>query len=195
MLEMGCKGWIAANWVRGAGFMAAALIAAAPVIGDRHGLSLLLIFLHSPAYMVHQVEEHAADRFRRFVNDRLFGGIDALTTKGVLWINLPGVWGLNLMALYAACFATPGDALAAPYLVLVNALTHVGAAIRVRGTNPGLFTAVFVLAPLGCLTLARTEASQGQHALGLGIAIMIHVAIVLGTVARARRLRMGAMTP
>lgn len=65
--------------------MAASLVAAAPVIP----LSILpfLIFLHSPAYMVHQVEEHTGGRFRRFAIENIFGGRDALTVTAILVVT------------------------------------------------------------------------------------------------------------
>lgn len=94
------QNWVAEYWVIGAGFAAASLVAVAPVVG----LSILtfLIFLHSPPYMVHQVEEHTGDRFRKFANENVFRGRDAITVTSVLVINLPLVSGVNLLALYVA---------------------------------------------------------------------------------------------
>ena len=54
--------------VAGAVFMAAALLALVPLLAADWPLALLLIFLHSPGYMIHQVEEHTGDRFRSFVD-------------------------------------------------------------------------------------------------------------------------------
>ena len=39
---------------------------------SRDDLFLLLIYLHTPIYMLHQVEEHTGDRFREFVNQLCF---------------------------------------------------------------------------------------------------------------------------
>jgi hypothetical protein len=47
----------------------------------------LLMFAMTPAYMFHQVEEHRGDRFRIFVNQHVFRGVEALTSLAVLWIN------------------------------------------------------------------------------------------------------------
>ena len=57
-----------------------------------------------PGYMLHQVEEHPADRFGMFTNHRVFGGVEALTTVGVLLIDLPGVW-----VAHSRQYAQPGS--------------------------------------------------------------------------------------
>ena len=77
----------------------------------------------------------------------LFGGREALTTPDVLWINLPGVWGVNLSALYAAGLVEPGLGLAAPYLMIVNGLAHIAMAAKMRCYNPGLATGVEPVRP------------------------------------------------
>ena len=58
--------------------------------------------------MFHQVEEHTGDRFRNFVNQKIFGGMEALNHAAVLWINLPGVWGVGLLSVYAATYLGMG---------------------------------------------------------------------------------------
>jgi len=188
----GLRDWLAARWVVAAGFMAAALLALVPVLCEPLALPVLLIFLHSPAYMVHQVEEHAGDRFRRFTNDVVFGGREALTTASVLVINLPVVWGLNLGALYAASLIGPGYALVAPYALLVNGLTHVAAAIRLRRYNPGLVTSLILFLPLSLATLYVIGREPGTgfatHAAGLAGALVLHALIILHVALRLRRL-------
>lgn len=142
-------GWLASHWVTGAGFMAAGLLAVGPLLGRLMPLGLFLIFLHTPAYMIHQVEEHTDDRFRRFTNDRVFAGRDVLRPVDILVINLPLVWGVNLAALYAAFAWGAGYGLVAPYTMLVNALAHLGATAQFKTYNPGLVTAVILFLPLG----------------------------------------------
>lgn len=187
------RDWLAAHWVAAAGFMAAALVVLVPVLWVPLALPVLLIFLHSPAYMLHQVEEHTGDRFRSFANRVVFGGREALTTTSVLVINIPAVWGLNLGALYAASFAGPGYALVAPYALLVNAVTHVAAAVRLRRYNPGLISALFVFVPLSLVTLwvigGEAGATLGQHLAGLAGALVLHALIILYVVLRLWRLR------
>ncbi|GLK84337.1 HXXEE domain-containing protein [Ancylobacter defluvii] len=171
--------WLARHWVAGAGFMAAALLALAPALARGLDLPTLLILLHSPVYMVHQVEEHAGDRFRRFVNGRLLHGRDGLSVAVVLVVNLPLVWGVNLSALYAAVLCGPAAGLVAPYAMLVNAVIHLGAALRLRAYNPGLATAVLLFLPLGFATLAAADAPAGAHVFGLGLTVLLHALIVL----------------
>ena len=182
------KDWLARVWVSGAGFMAGALLLVAPLVAGA-GWGVLAIFLASPVYMLHQIEEHAGDRFRSYVNRVVFGGAEALTLADVIWINLPGVWGLNLLALYAAWLAGPGWGLAAAYLILVNGIAHLGMAVRFRSYNPGLATGALIFIPFGLSTAMAVPASAAQHLIALGIAIAVHLAIMVRVrrnVARAR---------
>ncbi len=140
--------WISSNWMY-AGLVAGLfLLALVPLLAGVWGLALLLVYLHGPVYMLHQVEEHAADRFHRYVNLHVGHGREALTTAAVVWINILGVWGVNLAALYLARFVHVGFGLIAVYTVLVNAIAHIGAAARFREYNPGLGTAVVLFLPL-----------------------------------------------
>jgi hypothetical protein len=186
--------WLGKHWVTGAAFMAGGFICLAPLMAKLLSLTLLLIYLHTPGYMLHQVEEHAGDRFRHFANDRLLGGLNVLTTCDVLVINLPVVWGLNLIALYAAFFFGAGYGLVAPYAMLVNAFTHFAAAIRLRCYNPGLVTAAVVFVPLSLTTivLIGAQATLGQHLLGFGLAVLLHLAIFAFAGWRFTELRRGA---
>lgn len=176
------------HWVFGAGLMAGALLLLTPLLYDVWPLGLLLIFLHSPGYMIHQVEEHAGDRFRTFVNERIAGGRQALSTLDVIWINVGAVWGMNLAALYVGGFVELGWGLTAPYLMLVNALSHIGSAARFGGYNPGLATSVLIFLPLSIASLWLIPATPLQQGVGLTIAIAVHAAIALRVVWRARRL-------
>lgn len=180
---------IAAHWVAAALASGVVFGLSALVLQPLLPAAIGLVLLAGPAYMLHQVEEHAGDRFRRFVNERVFGGVEALTTGDVLVINLPGVWGLNLAALYGAVLAAPGWGLAAAYLMVVNAVSHVAMAVRLKAYNPGLVTAILLFLPIGGLALIRTPATIGEHLAGLGIAIAIHAAIALNALRRARRAR------
>lgn len=184
--------WLAARWVVAAGFMAGALLALVPVLHAAFALPLLLIFLHSPGYMIHQVEEHTGDRFRRFANRVVFHGREGLTVLNVLIINVGAVWGINLAALYAAAFLEPGYGLISPYAMLVNALTHLGAAARLKRYNPGLVTSVVLFLPLSLATLIiigrLPETTFAQHAGGLGGALILHALIIASVLLRLRRL-------
>jgi hypothetical protein len=180
--------WLADYWVIGAGFMAASLVAVAPVI--LLPLPMLLIFLHSPVYMVHQVEEHTGDRFRKFANEHVFGGRDTLTVAWVLVINLPFVWGINLLALYAAFLWGPAWGLVAPYVMIVNALAHLVTSARLGKYNPGLVTSVILFLPLSVVTIWMIGWTEGlvPHLTGAALAILLHLAIIAVVAARYRSL-------
>ena len=87
------------------------------------------------------------------------------------------------------------------YLVLVNAVAHIIAAILWREYNPGLWTALILFVPLGTFALLQIARAPGveeiHHATGLAIAIGIHAAIVIYTrdqAARITRQRVGGVT-
>lgn len=176
-------------WLIGAGFMAAALTLLVPVlIGNAPGW-LVLIFMATPAYMIHQLEEHIDDRFRSFVNERLFGGRDVLTSFDIIWINVGVVWGLNLLALYWAGMSDPGWGLMAAYLLLVNAAIHIAVAVQMKGAyNPGLYSACGLFVPLGIATIIGTPSGVGQHLFGLLVAVGAHAAIAVLALRRGNSL-------
>jgi len=183
------RDWLVSRWVAGALFMGLALLAIVPILTGSWPLALLLIFLHAPVYMLHQVEEHGRDRFRTYVNQKVFGGVEALTTDAVLWINIPCVWGLTLAALYAAWLIVPGWGLMAPWLIIVNAITHIANAIKRREYNPGLLTSIFLFLPLGFATLHVIPGTLGQTLFALGLSLLVHVMIVVTVFRHARVLR------
>jgi Protein of unknown function with HXXEE motif len=187
--------WVKHNWMYAgvvAGFF---LFAMVPLFAADWSLPLLLVFLQLPLYMMHQLEEHAGDRFRTYVNTRVAQVADALTTDAVVVINLPLVWGVDLVVLYLARFAALGFGLIAVYLTVVNALLHVVMAIRFRGYNPGLATAVVLFLPFGIWGLVVLSQSPGvglgDHILGLGLAVLVHVAIAVHVFRRTKMLRVG----
>ena len=169
-------------WVYG-GFLAAfLLLGLMPTFTRTWDLALILVFLQLPVYMLHQLEEHDDDRFRRFINDLIGGGRDVLTKGAVFVINVPGVWGVNLVSIFLAFFLDLGFGLIGIYLTLINGLVHLAQALRLKRYNPGLITAVFLFLPVGGFALAAViksgTATVGYHLLGLGSAVAIHLAIV-----------------
>ena len=189
------RAWLFANWMYAGLIASVFLLAIVPLLAGAWSLPLLLVYLHGPVYMLHQVEEHAADRFRRFVNLHIGHGREALTTSAVMWINIPGVWGINLVALYLARFVSIGLGLIAVYLMLANALTHIAAAAALRRYNPGLVSAILLFLPLSLWTLWVLAHTPGvgalDHVIGLAVAVLIHVAIVV----HVRRRAESAATP
>jgi hypothetical protein len=165
-------GWLLRQW-QYAGFLTGiVLLLLLPLWASETGLVLALIYLQLPLYMLHQLEEHAGDWFRRFVNDRMAGGRDALTPRATLVINV-----VDLIALY---------------LSVVNAIVHLVATVALRAYNPGLWTAILLFLPLGAWSLyvlTSAGAGFGTHALGLIVAVAIHAMIL----AHVRR-RIGKMS-
>jgi hypothetical protein len=178
-------------WVYG-GFLAALLLLGLmPVICRSWSLPLVLVFLQLPFYMLHQLEEHDDDRFRKFVNGLIGGGHDLLSDRAVFVINVPGVWGVNLASILLAATWDVGFGLIGVYLSLVNALVHCAQAIRLRCYNPGLITALVLFVPAGGMGLWKVGFAgtvvPAYHILGLGAAVVIHLAIVSHVVMRLRR--------
>jgi hypothetical protein len=186
------RGRLVANWAYG-GFLAGLLLAAlTPLLAAHWPGWMPAVWLMLPLYMVHQLEEHDADRFRRFVNERIGGGREVLSPLAVFVINVPGVWGVIAASLYLAAWLGPGLGLIAVYLVLVNAAVHVAAFVALRRYNPGLVTAVVAFLPAGIWALLRLSAAGAafaDHALGLMCALAIHAAIVAHVRIENARLR------
>jgi len=93
------------------------------------------------------------------------------------------------VAFYAATFLSIGWGLSMVYLVLVNTVAHIVAAILWREYNPGLWTAQALFAPLGTIALVEVARVPGvrpiHHVVGLAVGIGIHAAIVVYTRGRA----------
>ncbi|NWG26270.1 MAG: HXXEE domain-containing protein [Pseudorhodoplanes sp.] len=175
--------WFERNWMLAGATSAVLLLALAPLMGASWPVAMLAVYLQLPFYMLHQVEEHYGDRFRKFFNEFIAGGLPALTTPVAVLINVPGVWGVDLISIYLARFVDIGLGLIAVYLMLVNAITHIIAAIILRRYNPGLVSAIVLFIPASVWAIVAISAVPGvdatDHAIGLGIAVAMHVAIVV----------------
>ncbi|HVZ84990.1 MAG TPA: HXXEE domain-containing protein [Terracidiphilus sp.] len=169
-------------WVYGGALCGLLLAAITPVLARGWPLGLLAVWLQLPLYMLHQYEEHDDNRFAEFVNRHMAHGRRALTPASVFLINVPGVWGVVAVSWMLAATVRPGLGLIAIDLTLVNALAHIGGLIMLRVYNPGVITAVIGFIPIGGWALwcvQRTRPSLADHALGIGIALAIHIAIVI----------------
>jgi hypothetical protein len=171
------------HWVYG-GFLAGLLLVGlTPLVAADWPTWQTAVFLQIPVYMLHQYEEHDADRFRAFVNARIVGVPDALSRRAVFAINVPLVWGWNLAALWLAVLAGPGFGLFAVYLTLVNAAIHAVAWIALGRPNPGCYTGVTLFPLAGAFGLWAIHAAGGGawplHALAIAAAIAGHALIVV----------------
>ncbi len=155
-------------------------------------LTLFLICLQLPFYMIHQFEEHYEDRFRKFFNQQLGQGKEVLTPANTFIINSVFVWGVDLTAIYLAVFINPMLGLIAAYLTIVNAGVHVLQAVLTLSYNPGLGTGLVMFIPAGgyCIyTLSENSCNSWEyHAVALAIGILIHVGIIIHV-----RLRLGKL--
>jgi hypothetical protein len=187
-------GWLVREWQWPAASLLAAcfLLLLVPVWLRVAGLALTLVYLQLPVYMLHQWEEHAGDRFRQYVNQRMAGGREALTPTATFWINALGVWAVDLASLSLAGFVNLSLGLIAVYLALVNALVHIVAATARREYNPGLWTALGLFLPLGGWGLYEVATASGAtwvgHAVGIAAAVAGHAAIIVYIVRRLARL-------
>lgn len=181
-----------ANWVYGGALAGLLLLALLPLFGAGWTRAWTLTFLILPAYMLHQYEEHDDDRFRQFINAAIGRGREVLTVSDVFVINIIGVWTVLAATFWLVHLAGPvngpGWGLIAVWLILVNALAHIGQAIAMRCSNPGLWTAILVFLPLGLLSLKSLAplAATSQQVISLALAIGIH-ALIIARVSTALR--------
>ncbi len=177
-------------WVYG-GFLAGiALLALFPLVSEPWPETVRLTFLFLPIYMLHQFEEHDADRFRLFFNRTIANGREVLTPGAVFIINVPGVWGVIIAACYLSAKIDAGLGLIAVYLAVVNAAAHLAQAVARREYNPGLVTGVVLFGSLGAYSFARFDALGAGgikwQMIGLFVALIIHASIIVYARVRGR---------
>lgn len=184
-----------AYWVYGGVLAGIMLLALMPLFAAGGWSSpFTLIFLLLPVYMLHQYEEHDADRFRLYVNREVGGGLEVLTPAAVFVINIGAVWVLDVVVIYLAARVDLGLGLIAAYLMLANAVVHIVGAIRGRAYNPGLVTAIVLFLPASIATIAAIDGagagSLQDHVIGLVLAIAVHAMIVVYALRRRQALRL-----
>ncbi len=173
---------IVRNWVYGGALAGLLLFGLTFLLAQDWPIWLTAVWLMLPIYMLHQLEEHDADRFRLFVNKNFGGGRELLTPLAVFIINIPGVWGGIAASWALAWYVRPGLGLIAIYLVLVNAVAHIGAWLALRRYNPGLWTAILLFFPLGGLAwrvMQDASPTKADHLIGLASAVGFHLLMLL----------------
>jgi hypothetical protein len=172
------------------------LLALLPLWWDATDTALALIYAVLPVYMLHQLEEHAGDRFRLAVNARFAGGREALTRPGAFWVNAGAIWIVDVIAIWLAYHAELAIGLLPVYLMGVNALIHIATALSERAYNPGLWTAIFVFVPVsvwaGVEVSDAAGAGLGWQLIALGFALAVHAAIMVYIRSRAATLNADA---
>ncbi|MBY4894899.1 HXXEE domain-containing protein [Rhodobacteraceae bacterium N5(2021)] len=165
------------NWVYGGILAASILLLLAPLLG--WPLPALLVFLALPIYMIHQFEEHDADRFRLFVNGMMGPSVRGLSHRAVFVINYVGVWLFIMAAIWLVREGSPGWGALAGYLLVINAVAHIVQGLALRKYNPGLITAIITFLPLGVAIVMTCDASLVQHGVSLAAVIALHGAIIV----------------
>ncbi|MEO0509260.1 MAG: HXXEE domain-containing protein [Verrucomicrobiota bacterium] len=203
-LPLGQHDFLIQHWMKVGLFMAPflALTASASRTNSskesRIDLSIFSLILFI-AYIVHQFEEHWVDlfgnhyAFRPYLNSLLterFGFENEtggpLSDAGVFVINTSLVWLVAALAIWRA----PGHAFPALCLasiVVVNAVSHLGAAILTLGYNPGLLTTVLLFIPLGLSayiwSLRSGSCKPREVAASLIWGLLGHVVMIVGMIA------------
>ena len=159
------------------------------VLRDLRVLSVLML----ATYILHQVEEHWVDftgttyAFHGYVNALLRNAVAApenaefITQEAIFVINSTLVWFVGALAVIlspprlfpALCMAS---------IMIVNAISHIGAAFSTGSYNPGLATAIFALVPVAAWTfwVAKQQTSELIIA-SLLWALLAHVVMIGGT--------------
>jgi len=175
--------WLYKNWPYASIFTAVFLLLLTPFWHVAFGLPFTLLFLQLPMYQIHQLEEHYHDRFRTYVNRTVGGGLEILTLPATFWINCLCVWVLDFILFYPAFFVNLGWGLGVIYLVIINAISHIGIAIRSREYNPGLWTSIFLFLPVGGWSLhvisTAAQATWFQQIVGFAIGLAVQIIIIV----------------
>ncbi len=176
------------HWVYGGTLAGLLLLVLAPLLLAGWPAGQAAAFLALPVYMLHQYEEHDDDRFRRFVNEVMARGAEALTIRAVFVINIVFVWFALALVLWLMRRVDAGWGSIAAWFLLVNALAHLGPALALRRPNPGLWTGLALFLPLGLviLVLLLPVTSALQLGIGLVAVLLLHIGIALPVI-RARR--------
>lgn len=171
------------NWPGAGAFCAVMLLILAPLVWVIGGSAIFWVFFQLPLYLLHQLEEHAGDRFRTFANATIGHGVEVLSRRATFVINSAGVWGVDLFALYLAVFVAPGWGLMALYLPLVNSLGHIGQAVAMKKYNPGLVTSILLFIPFagfGLYSIANTtDVTWLMQVVGLLVALAVHAVVIV----------------
>lgn len=173
--------WLDQHWMGAGCVLGAGLLVLLPILKFRMSLAELVVLLNLMVYIIHQVEEHTDDRFRLWVNREIAGCPEALSSRAVMIINVGGVWLFCAVSLLAAVFVHVGFGLLASYLCLINGVIHVLGGLAKRAYNPGLWTAIVLLIPVGAwsLRVISPYSTTFHHVFAIVMVVLLHVAIVV----------------
>ncbi|MEO0715112.1 MAG: HXXEE domain-containing protein, partial [Pseudomonadota bacterium] len=177
-VPLGQHDFLVQHWMKVGTFMAPFLVFVAASFStsgafiNARSISLALLV----AYILHQFEEHWVDvyghgfAFKPYLNEFLSGLLghaqvrDLMSDASVFVINTSLVWLVGALAVWRGgghIFA----ALCMAAIVVVNAISHIGAGLISGSYNPGLLTSVLVFLPVGIgayVLLARSPAATAS---------------------------------
>ncbi|MEM1050472.1 MAG: HXXEE domain-containing protein [Pseudomonadota bacterium] len=188
------------HWMKIGAFMAPFLVFVALAIHNNrstpvyHDLQILSVLMLA-SYILHQVEEHWIDltgthyAFYGYVNALLRDALGApentefLDPAGIFVINTSLVWLVGSFAiLFSPKRIFPFLCMAA--ITLINAVSHIAAALMTASYNPGLATSVLIFVPIALLGFySAKNAGVSTIVASLLWAILAHVVMVGGIIA------------
>lgn len=200
-VPLGQHDFLLAHWMKVGTFMAPFLILAAaafrsasPGQPDPRALALMLWVV----YIIHQFEEHWVDvygqtyAFYGYLNAFLSGlngdesGVEFISQASIFVINTSLVWLVGALGVFLGVrniFAT----LCMAAIVVVNAVSHVGASFISGQYNPGLLTALILFLPAGLAAyvwLVRCKMATVRLLLASVLwAFLAHVIMIVGILA------------
>ncbi|MEJ8563259.1 HXXEE domain-containing protein [Yoonia sp. GPGPB17] len=199
-IPLGQHDFLTQNWMKVGTFMAPFLVLIALCFSDKstrldaRAVSLVLLV----TYIIHQFEEHWIDiygrtyAFKPNLNEFLSGLLglsdvqEFMSDTSVFVINTSLVWLVAALAIWRGSqnvFA----ALCMASIVVVNAVSHIGAALIARSYNPGLLTGVVLFLPVGIgayVWLGRISKPPLRIiAASLAWGLMAHVLMISGVLA------------
>ncbi len=159
----------------------------------------LLVWLHFPAYVLHQGEEYIYPGgfkhiFNTSIGKALTGGFEnIMTDEEIAFINVFIVWGLHITISILTQHVDVRWGIILPFFVLSNALLHCGSTISHRRYNPGFFTSIILFIPLGSFTLFHFFkaglTSWLYCSAALLFAIIVHTGIFLYFIFKGKELK------
>ena len=199
-IPVGQHTFLVPHWMKVGTFMAPFLLLVAlatrsdpstPGYRDPQVLSVIMLC----AYILHQFEEHWIDltgaqyAFYGYVNSVIQTAVGApnslefLGPEAIFVINTSLVWMVGAFAIvFARERSFPFFCMAA--IMVVNAISHIAAALASSAYNPGLATSVFVFLPIGLFAFyTRLAAGRRKILASLIWAVLAHVVMIGGIIA------------
>jgi hypothetical protein len=161
-----------------------------------------VLWAMTPVLFWHQTEEWVVPGgFLPYINRTVLGSREdeyPLTRRLGLFINAGPGWGLNAAAVMFGV-RVPLLATTALAMLIGNATWHALIAVRHRSYNPGLVTALTLLAPVGTAGLVSIgrdpRVGKRDVSIGTGLGLVLSLGLFLrmrGQAREERRLRAGA---